>query len=57
MVKFPEATTRLFKGAFVCRKCKTKTRTSANKIIRREIACKKCGRRSFRPIKAKKTQK
>ncbi|MBS3171634.1 hypothetical protein J4449_03415 [Candidatus Woesearchaeota archaeon] len=57
MVKFPEATARLFKGAFVCRKCKTKMRTNVNKIIKKEVACKNCGRRSFRPVKAKKTQK
>ncbi len=57
MVKFAEATSRLFKGVFVCRKCKTKTRANVNKIIKREVACKKCGRRSFRPIKGKKTQK
>ena len=57
MVRFPEATARLFHGVFVCRKCKTKTRADVNKIIKREIACKKCGRRSFRPVKSKKVQK
>lgn len=57
MVKFAEATARLFRGVFVCRKCKTKIRANVNKVIKGEVACKKCGRRSFRPIKAKKTQK
>ena len=57
MVRFPEATARLFHGVFVCRKCKTKSRADVNKILKCEIACKKCGRRSFRPVKSKKVQK
>ena len=57
MIRFPEATARLFKGVFVCRKCKTKTKAEVGKILGKEIACKKCGRRSFRAIKSKKAQK
>ena len=57
MVKFQEATARLLKGVFVCRKCKAKIKADVNKIIRKEVGCKKCGRKSFRPIKSKKTQK
>ena len=57
MVRFTEATARLFHGVFVCRKCKTKTRADVNKVLSKEISCKKCGRRSFRVIKSKKAQK
>lgn len=57
MVRFTEATARLFHGVFVCRKCKTKIRASVSKILNKEVSCKKCGRRSFRVIKSKKVQK
>lgn len=57
MVRFQEATNRLFHGVFVCRKCKTKVRAAVNKILGKQISCKKCGRRSFRVIKSKKVQK
>ncbi len=51
MVKFPEATARMFHGVFVCRRCKTKTRTSMTKILQKKISCKKCSGKAFRPIK------
>lgn len=51
MVKFPEATARLFKNVFVCRKCKTKQKASIQKVLKKQIACKKCGCKSLRPIK------
>lgn len=57
MVRFPEATARLFRRVFVCRKCKTKAKAEVGKILSKQIACKKCGRRSFRVIKSKKAQK
>ncbi len=57
MVRFPEATARLFHGVFVCRKCKTKSKAEVSKILNKEVSCKKCGRKSFRVIKSKKVQK
>ena len=51
MVKFQEATARMFHGVFVCRKCKTKIKTSMSKILQKKISCKKCGGKAFRPIK------
>ncbi|MBI2670514.1 hypothetical protein HYX18_00840 [Candidatus Woesearchaeota archaeon] len=51
MVKSPEATARLFKNVFVCRKCKTKQRTTMQRILQRKVKCKNCGGRAFRAIK------
>ena len=51
MVKFPEAKARMFKNVFVCRKCKTKMRSTPNKINDKSLVCKKCYSRAFRPIR------
>ncbi|MEK6904485.1 MAG: 50S ribosomal protein L40e [Nanoarchaeota archaeon] len=51
MVKFPEASARLFKNIFVCRRCKTKMRTTSQRIIHKEILCRRCGGKAFRAIK------
>lgn len=51
MVSFPEASTRMFKNVFVCRRCKTKIRSNAQKIIKKEVACRRCGGKVFRPIR------
>ena len=51
MVKSPEASFRLFNNVFVCRKCKTKQRTSMQRILQGKIKCKKCGSKAFRAIK------
>ena len=51
MVKFPEATKRLFGNVFVCRKCKSKIRASYQKILSKTLTCKKCGCKSYRSIK------
>lgn len=53
MVRFPEAEIRIFRNVFVCRKCKTKVRTSAMKIRSGKVSCRKCGSRALRPIKKK----
>jgi hypothetical protein len=53
MVKFPEADARLFKGVFVCRKCKTKTKTTNLKVLAGKVTCKKCGGHAFRPLRKK----
>jgi len=51
MVKFPEAEQRLIKGFFVCKRCKTKQRTSAQKVVQKAVKCRKCGGRSLRPLR------
>jgi len=54
MVRFPEATARLFHRTFVCKKCKTKKRADVRKVLLKRISCRKCGGKAFRPIKSKK---
>ncbi|HLC56767.1 MAG TPA: 50S ribosomal protein L40e [Candidatus Nanoarchaeia archaeon] len=54
MSKFPEAQARLFKNVFVCKKCKTKQRTTMQKILKGRVACKRCGCKFLRPIKKSK---
>ncbi len=51
MAKFPEAATRLFKNVFVCRKCKSKVRTSVLSVLQGKSSCRKCGSKALRPIK------
>ncbi len=54
MVRFPEATKRIFSNVFVCRKCKTKLRADYAKILKGKVRCKKCASRALRPIKKSK---
>ena len=51
MAKFPEAQARLFKNIYVCRNCKTKMRSTPQKVNLKKLVCRKCGKRVFRPIK------
>ena len=51
MAKFPEAAARLFKGVFVCKRCKTKMRTTPQRILNKQILCRRCGGKAFRAIK------
>lgn len=51
MVKFAEATARLFGNIYVCRSCKTKIRSNPQKINLGKQRCRKCGKKVFRPIK------
>jgi len=53
MVKFPEAEARLFRGIFICRKCKSRIRTSNMKVLQGKISCRKCGSDELRAIKKK----
>lgn len=53
MGKFAEAEARLFKGRFVCRRCKTVTRASQMKVIQGKVNCKKCQAKALR-VKRKK---
>jgi len=52
--KFEEAQARLFKNVFVCKKCKSKKKSTTQKVLQGKILCKKCGGKAFRvPRKAK----
>ena len=53
MVKFHEADLRLFKGIYVCRKCKSTIRAPAMKVLAKQVKCRKCGSTALR-IKRKK---
>ena len=54
MVRFPEATKRIFGNVFVCRKCKTKCRADYAKILKGKVHCKNCSSLALRPIKKTK---
>ena len=47
--KIPAAQSRLFKNIFICRKCNQRTRTEALRITNKQIMCRRCGGRDFRP--------
>lgn len=51
MVRFPEATRRIFGNMFVCRKCKAKRKADSAKVLRKEVVCRKCGSTALRPAK------
>lgn len=53
MVRFLEAETRLIRGVFVCRKCKTKIRANPMKVHQQKISCRKCGSKALRPVRKK----
>ena len=53
MGKILEATNRLYKNVFVCKRCQTKMRSDAQKILKGKVKCRKCGKRAFRPLRKK----
>ncbi|NQV09321.1 50S ribosomal protein L40e [Candidatus Woesearchaeota archaeon] len=53
MAKFPEAEARFFHGVYVCRRCKSKIRSSHAKILAKKITCRSCGSKSFRTVRKK----
>jgi len=53
MGKIIEATNRLYKNVFVCKKCQTKMRSDPQKILKGKVKCRKCGKRAFRPLNKK----
>ena len=53
MVKFPEADARLFKDMFVCRNCKGVMRAPSRKIADKDVRCRKCAGRAFKPKRKK----
>mgnify|MGYP001949647513 CR=1 FL=1 len=50
----PAAKNRLFKNVFVCKSCGQKMKADPLKIISKSIKCRRCSKKSFRPIKSKK---
>jgi ribosomal protein L40E len=51
--KIPEAVARrLFHNMYVCMQCNAKMRTSADRVKKRKIKCRKCGSKNLR-LKAK----
>lgn len=53
MAKFPEAEARLFKNMFVCRKCKSKIRTTNLRVLAGKSVCRKCGSKALKPVRKK----
>ncbi|MBD3253325.1 hypothetical protein GF386_06330 [Candidatus Pacearchaeota archaeon] len=51
--KLPVTQSRLYKDIFVCKNCKTKIRADSRKIIEGKVRCRKCLKKSFRPIRKK----
>jgi len=53
MAKILEAQNRLFKNVFVCKSCHAKIRSEPIKILEGKVKCRKCKRKTFRPLKRK----
>ncbi|MBU0614542.1 MAG: 50S ribosomal protein L40e [Nanoarchaeota archaeon] len=53
MAKFPEADARIFRNKFVCKSCKSKTKTSNLKVLAGKVTCANCGSHAFRPVRKK----
>lgn len=53
MAKIPEAQNRIFKNIFVCKKCGSKMRSDAQRILKGKVKCRKCDKTAFRPLKKK----
>ena len=51
MVKLAVAHNRMFKNIFLCKKCGTKMRVDAKKILEGKIRCRRCNRKAFRAMK------
>ena len=53
MAKILEATNRLFKNVFICKKCHSKMRAKPIQVLEGKVRCRKCSKRAFRPVKKK----
>ena len=55
MGTFPEAKARILDNIFVCKKCKTKIRTTNLRVIKGEVRCRNttCRSRALRPMRKK----
>lgn len=54
MVKFEEAHARLFNNVFVCKRCKSKQKSTMQRVLQGKILCKKCGGKAFRTLRKAK---
>ena len=52
--KIPAAQARMYKNVFVCKNCGQKMKSDPLKVISKKLKCRRCQKKSFRPIKAKK---
>jgi ribosomal protein L40E len=52
--KFEEAHARLFNNVFVCKKCKSKRRSTMQKVLTNKLLCRKCGGKAFRTLRKSK---
>lgn len=50
---FPEAAKRLLDNIFVCKRCKSKVRTTNLRVIKGETRCRKCQSKALRPMRKK----
>ncbi|HLP80276.1 MAG TPA: 50S ribosomal protein L40e [Acidobacteriota bacterium] len=53
MVKFAEATARLFKNKMICRVCKSANRADMMRVMAGNATCRKCGSTTLRPYRKK----
>ena len=51
MAKFPEAQKRMFANVFVCKRCKSKQRSTSQKVLLGKQTCRSCGCKSFRTLR------
>jgi|TARA_Y100000310_G_scaffold32133_1_gene30512 hypothetical protein len=51
--KLPVTQARLFKNVFVCKNCKAKLRADPRKVLEKKVRCRKCLKKSFRPVRKK----
>ena len=50
---FPEAAKRLLDNIFVCKRCKSKIKTTNLRVIKGQVRCRKCTSSALRPIRKK----
>ncbi len=53
MVKFHEAQARISQNIFVCRRCKSKIRTTNMRVLAGKVACRNCKSKALRPARKK----
>ncbi len=53
MVVFPEATQRLYKDVYVCKRCKSKVKAQNLQVQAGKVACRKCGSHALRTVRKK----
>lgn len=54
MVRFAEATARLFRNIFICKKCKSRIKADVRKVLLKKVSCRRCGGKNFRIVKSKR---